>query len=87
MSTRVPHQTKPGPDVVDFPTGKEKRFAEVVEAVRKLYAGKPVGSPAIGAAVGMSHHQTLVYLREAEQAGLVKAVRRAGGSVYGWRPG
>jgi len=72
--------------VVDFATGKEKRLAEGVEAVRKLYAGKPVGSTAIGAAVGMKHPQTLVYLREAEQAGLVKADRRAGGSVYGWRP-
>jgi len=71
--------------VVDFATGKEKRLAEVVEAVRKLYVGKPVGSPAIGAAVGMKHPQTLVYLRQAEQAGLVKADRRAGGSVYGWR--
>jgi hypothetical protein len=36
--------------------------------------------------MGMSHHQTLVYLREAEQAGLVKADRWAGGGVYGWRP-
>ena len=68
------------------PPARKRRLAEVVEAVRKLYVGKPVGSPAIGAAVGMKPPQTLVYLREAEQAGLVKANRRAGGSVYGWRP-
>jgi hypothetical protein len=72
--------------VVDFATGKERRLAEVVEAVRKLYAGKPVGSPAIGAAVGMKHPQALVYLRQAEQAGLFRADRRAEGSVYALRP-
>ena len=72
--------------MVDLATGKENPLAEAVEKVRRLFAGKPVGSPTISAAVGLGHPQTLAYLREVEHAGLVKANRRAGGSVYGWRP-
>jgi hypothetical protein len=36
--------------------------------------------------MAIGYYQVLAHLREAEQAGLVKADRRARGSVYGWQP-
>jgi len=58
-----------------------------VAALVSLYAGGPVGSGAIGRAVGMQHRQTLKYLHVAKEQGRVKAVeKRAGGQIAGWVP-
>ena len=56
-------------------------------ALEGLYAGKPVGSVAIGEACRMEHPQVLKYLHAAEAAGQVRAAyARPGGAIRGWIP-
>jgi hypothetical protein len=52
-----------------------------------LYAGKPVGSVAIGKACNMEHAQVLKYLHRAKDAGRATPVLSGpGGVIRGWVP-
>ena len=83
----VPQQTKRGPDVVDFPTNQKRHVQQIAQTLNKLYQGQPIGSGKIGTAYGMGYHQILIYLHQANEAGLVRAVyTKEGGPIRGWVP-
>lgn len=84
-SIRALGRTIREPLVLDFATSHEQTLFDVVQAVRELYDGTPVGSPAIGERVGMLHNRTLVYLHEAHKAGLVQPAI-VSGRIRGWMP-
>jgi len=52
--------------VVDFKTSKQHQTARIVETLERLYAGKPVGSVAIGNACNVEHAQVPIR-REAKK--------------------
>lgn len=89
MSTliRTPGCAKPETLVVDFKTGQQHQTDRIVETLERLYAGKPVGSVAIGDVCKMEHAQVLKYLHRAKDAGRVTPVLSGpGGIVRGWVP-
>ena len=61
-SIRVRRGTKREPDVIEFQTLEETRTNDVVAALEKMHDSAPVSAKRIGEAVGMGHHQTLIYL-------------------------
>lgn len=84
--SRQLHQTRtsgdPLPNLCRQPGRSHRRFA------KKLYAGKPVGSAAIGNKVGMLHRRILDYLHQAKDTGKVSLVISGdGGVIRGWVPG
>lgn len=73
--------------MVDFKTSKQSQTDRIVETLERLYAGKPVGSVAIGNACKMEHAQVLKYLHRAKDAGLAMPVLSGpGGVIRGWVP-
>ncbi|WP_419188518.1 hypothetical protein [Stieleria bergensis] len=88
MSIRVPRGTKREPDVIEFQTLEETRTNDVVAALEKMHDGAPVSAKRIGEAVGISGHQTLIYLHMAAEEGRAKPVRTKNSDVTrGWVPG
>ena len=80
-------QTKRETLVVDFKTSKQSQTDRIVETLERLYAGKPVGSVAIGNACKMEHAQVLKYLHRAKDAGRATPVLSGpGGVIRGWVP-
>lgn len=73
--------------MIDFKTRGKLQEDRIVAMLESLYAGRPVGSAAIGQGVGMLHNQTLKYLHAAKKKGRVKSVeKKAGGQLAGWVP-
>ncbi len=74
--------------MIEFPTLEETRVNDVVAALEKMHDGSPVSAKQIGRAVGMGHHQTLIYLHMAAEEGRAKPVRTQNSDVTrGWVPG
>jgi hypothetical protein len=73
--------------VVDFKTSKEQQTDCIVGTLERLYAGKPIGSVAIGNACSMEHAQVLKYLHRAKDADRATPVLSGpGGIIRGWVP-
>ena len=87
MLIRVPRQTNGRPDLILFDSPKESHVKGILAKLAELYKGEPVGSVAIGRLYGMNHHQVLVYLHMAKDAGQATPVySNAGGVIRGWVP-
>ena len=87
MSIQANGQAKRGTLVVDFKTRAERQDERIVATLERLYDGEPVGSVAIGEAVGMKHRQVLKYLHAAKEDGRAKPVESSpGGIIRGWVP-
>ncbi|MEQ8789516.1 MAG: hypothetical protein RIC55_24695 [Pirellulaceae bacterium] len=73
--------------MITFETSQETHVAGVVATLAKLYNGQPVTATEIGLAYGMGHHQVLVYLHMAKDAGQATPVfSNPGGVIRGWVP-
>ncbi|TWU21744.1 hypothetical protein Pla52o_39310 [Novipirellula galeiformis] len=73
--------------MIEFPTLEETRINEVVAAIEKMHYGAPVSAKRIGAAAGLSGHQTLIYLHMVDAVGRAKPVRTKSSDVTrGWVP-
>lgn len=84
---QAPSQTKRVPLVMDFKTRGKAQEDRIVAKLESLYSGGPVGSAAIGRAIGMQHRQVLKYLHAAKKLGRVKALEKQdGGQIAGWIP-
>lgn len=87
-SIRVRRGTKREIDLIEFQTLEETRTNDVVAALVKMHDSAPVSAKRIGEAVGMGHHQTLIYLHMAAEEGRAKPVRTRDSDVArGWVPG
>ena len=87
VSIRVPSRTKRELDVIKLQTLEEMRVNDVVAALEKMHDGGSVSAQRIGEVVGMSSHQTLIYLRMADAEGRAKPIRTKNCEVTrGWVP-
>lgn len=73
--------------MIRFDSSKEKHVDGIVATLTELYNGEPVGSSRLGRSYGMSHHQVLIYLHMAKDAGQATPVfSNVGGVIRGWVP-